>query len=273
MAPSRGDQGVIRAVALDLDGTLVGPDDSISERNRRAVHAAAEAGWHVILATARWYQLAGRTADYLGLTGPAIACSGAEVRRLSDGTDLMDVRLPLEFAEALYELCDSNRCLAWFAMDQDVLMRMEGLPPAGIPLPPELRPVERLTGAATGTPRVALIQGTKVNELIVSSLRDRWEDEVRFLTSLSPHGKSILTLTGAGADKGVALSVACAEVGITTAEVVAIGDGENDVEMFRVAGMSFAMGQASDEVKAAATRVTASNAEDGVAVAIEEVLA
>jgi hydroxymethylpyrimidine pyrophosphatase-like HAD family hydrolase len=264
---------VIRAVALDLDGTLVSPDDSISERNRRAVQAAADAGWHVILATARWYQLAGRTADYLGLTGPAIACSGAEVRRLSDGTDLMDVRLPLAFAEALYEICDAHRCLAWFAMDQDVLLRMEGLPPAGVNLPPELRPVERLAGASAAIPRVALIQGTKVNELIVSSLHDRWKDEVRFLTSLSPVGKSVLTLTGAGADKGVALAVACAELGITTADVAAIGDAENDVEMFRVAGMSFAMGQATDEVKAAATRVTASNADDGVAVAIEQLLA
>ena len=79
-----------------------------------------------------------------------------------------------------------------------------------------------------------------------------------------------LTLTATGADKGVALRVACDELGIDPHEVVAFGDAENDIEMFAIAGRSYAMGQASDKVKSAATEVTASNLEDGVALAIEE---
>ena len=69
------------------------------------------------------------------------------------------------------------------------------------------------------------------------------------------------------------MAVACKELDIHPLQVVAIGDAQNDVEMFRVAGTSFAMGQASDMVKAAATRVTAPNDEDGVAQAIRTVLA
>ena len=82
-----------RGLALDLDGTLLGPDDTISERDQRAVAAAVDAGWSVVLATARWYQLAERTARSLGLVDPVIACSGAEVRRLRDGVDLLDCLL------------------------------------------------------------------------------------------------------------------------------------------------------------------------------------
>ena len=68
----------LRALAVDLDGTLLGPDGRVSERNRRALRAAREAGWHVVLATARWFQLAERTARRLELTtGPVVACSGA----------------------------------------------------------------------------------------------------------------------------------------------------------------------------------------------------
>ena len=95
------------ALALDLDGTLLGPDDAVSPRNRAAVGAAAAAGWHVILATATWDQLAERTAHELGLANPIIACSGAEVRRLRDGADLLDVRLPARFIEDLYTMCDA----------------------------------------------------------------------------------------------------------------------------------------------------------------------
>jgi hypothetical protein len=262
---------VLSALALDLDGTLLRPDESISERNQRAVRAAAKAGWHVILATARWFQLAERTATALGLRGPTIACSGAEVRRLGDGTDLMDVRLPVAFADALYELCDKNRCLAWVALDREVLMRMNGTPPPG--LPEEIRPVGRLAGASLLVPRMVLIQGSHITEVINETLRPHWQQDVRFLTSVSAHGKPVLTLTGAGADKGTALAVACADIGIAPTDVVAIGDGENDIEMFRVAGASFAMGQASDVVKAAADEVTATNTQDGVAIAVERLLA
>ena len=91
----------VRGLALDLDGTLLRPDDSISDRDRAAIEAAREAGWPVVLATARWYQLAERTAHALGLEDPVIACSGAEVRRLRDGVDLLDVRLPPAFTTEL----------------------------------------------------------------------------------------------------------------------------------------------------------------------------
>jgi len=95
-------------------------------------------------------------------------------------------------------------------------------------------------------------------------------------TPPSNHGGDVSnvarTTPATGADKGAALAVACKDLDIHPAQVVAIGDAENDVEMFRVAGTSFAMGQASDEVKRAATYVTAPNDEDGVAQAIERVL-
>jgi hydroxymethylpyrimidine pyrophosphatase-like HAD family hydrolase len=120
---------------------------------------------------------------------------------------------------------------------------------------------------------MVMVYGPATNERIIDELRDGWEREVRFLTSVAGQGASILTLTGHGADKGVALQIACADLGIDPADVVAFGDSETDVEMFRVAGESVAMGQADDAVKAAATRVTDSNADDGVAVAIEGLLA
>src|SRR3712207_2059395 len=130
----------LQALAIDLDGTLLSPDETVSERNRAAVGAALDAGWKLIVATARWYQLAEEVASIFGVQGPVIACSGAEVRRLADGADLFDVRLPREFADDLYAICDNMRCLAWIALDSEVLIKMDGTAPEGS-LPHSLRQV------------------------------------------------------------------------------------------------------------------------------------
>jgi Cof subfamily protein (haloacid dehalogenase superfamily) len=260
-----------RALALDLDGTLLGADDAVSDRNRAAVAAAAAAGWHVVLATARWYQLAERTAHDLGLVDPVIACSGAEVRRLSDGADLFDVRLPAGFTADLYRLCDERDGMAFVYEDHDVVVRTALS--AGLQAMPEIRRVDALEAFAEPTPRCVLIFGDELNAAIVETLAPVWGTDVRFLTSMTGRGASILTLTSTQADKGVALEVACADLGIPPSAVVAMGDSETDVEMFRVAGASVAMGQAAAAVRSAATWVGAPHHDDGVGRSIEDLLA
>lgn len=260
----------VRALAIDLDGTLLGPGGDVSDRNQAAVRAAVDAGLHVVLATARWFQLAERTASLLGLTDPVIACSGAEVRRLTDRLDLMDVRVPSAFTEELYSLCDDAGAIVWVAEEERVLFRTPGDVPPG--MGDELTPVGALVGAAAPSPRMVMIYGPELNARLLAEVAPRWSEEVRFLESVIRAGASVLTLTGHGADKGDALRIACADLGVDVAEVMAFGDSEADVELFRVAGRSVAMGQAADTVKAAATRVTAPNHEDGVALVIEDLL-
>jgi hydroxymethylpyrimidine pyrophosphatase-like HAD family hydrolase len=265
----------IRALAFDLDGTLLGPDEHVSARTIAAVRAARARGLRVVVATARWYQLAEQAARELDpeghdIDGPVIACSGAQVRRLRDGADLLDLRLPLGFVDALFGICDRDRCVAWAALDDDVVVKMDGAPDA---LPPGLRQAESLAGGADGcAPRMVLIQGRDVCGRVEAELRAQWGDDVRFVESISSAGKRLLTLTATGADKGAALAIACADLGVLPDEVVAFGDAENDIEMFRVARLSVAMGQASSSVKAAATAVTDDNTADGVAVALERFL-
>ena len=128
-------------LALDLDGTLLGADEHVSARNRAAIARARGAGIRVVVATARWYQLAEQAARELDpdghdIDGPVIACSGAQVRRLRDGKDLLDLRLPAAFVSALFEICDTHRCVAWAALDDDVVVKMDGQPPS---LPAGLR--------------------------------------------------------------------------------------------------------------------------------------
>jgi Cof subfamily protein (haloacid dehalogenase superfamily) len=259
-----------RALALDLDGTLLLPDGTVSAENRRQVAAAVGAGWHVVLATARWHQQAERIAHDLGLRDPIIACSGAEVRRLSDGKDLFDHRLPAAFAVELFQLCDSINGTMYAYQDHDVLIRS---PDATARTDrSEVRVVRDLADAEPN-PRCVLAWGD-LAVAVAENLAPVWKDEVRFLNSMSGRGgPPILTLTGHGADKGVALRIACADLNIDPSAVVAFGDSDADIEMFRVAGASVAMGQASAKVQDAATWTTASNTQDGVAQAIERIMA
>lgn len=260
-----------KALALDLDGTLLTSREEVSQRNRDALAAAHDAGLHIILASARWYQLAERVALEVGAKAPVVACSGAQVRRLEDGHDLLDVRLPDGFAVALYAICDANRTIATFALDSDVVVKLDNAPDPSL-APGEMRFTTKLSGTTPTNPRIALIQGSDICQLITDELAPAWSDRVHFITSISSYGKPILTLTAMGAHKGVALGVACEDLGIAPGEVVAFGDSGNDIEMFRVAGASVAMGQANDDLKAAATFVSAPNDQDGVAVAIERLL-
>jgi Cof subfamily protein (haloacid dehalogenase superfamily) len=261
-----------RALALDLDGTLLTSEDRVSPANRDAVHAARAAGYAIIIATGRWFEIAESVANDLGIDGLVISCSGAQVRRLSDRRDILDVRLPADFARLVYERCDANRCIAWIGADEGAMLKMEGEAAAGS-LPPGMFQVPALSSHGPQEPRVALVQGSATCQLIVDELSDDWGSKVRFDWSLSGQAKRLLTLTGTAAHKGVALAAACNELGIEPREVVAFGDSDNDLELFRASGASVAMGQASDEVKAAATAVTVTGAEDGVAVAVRELLA
>ena len=79
-------------------------------------------------------------------------------------------------------------------------------------------------------------------------------------------------MTPPGHDKGTFVQAIAKRLGISTDAVATIGDMHNDVSMFRVSGMSIAMGNATDEIRQQATHVAASNADEGFAGAIEMIL-
>ena len=120
-----------KALAFDLDGTLL-IGEALPEPNRLAVRAAFEAGYRIIIATARWRQMAQRIEAQIGISGPAITCSGAQVYCPDIGGDVFDERLPADFTNDLYAICDAERCIATVTVDDRVLLKLDGKPEPGL---------------------------------------------------------------------------------------------------------------------------------------------
>ena len=253
-----------------MDGTLLVGED-VPEANAKAIRAASAAGLRVVIATARWAHIAVRLGEGLGIRDPVIACSGAQVFDPIGPGDLFDRRLPVDFVEALYGICNAERCIATVTLDNHVEIKMDGRPEEGL-LAPEMRWTKRLHLDHNNPPRIAAIQGSRCGQRIRQELEGFFQDQVNILDSIGPSGKIILAVTARQATKGAALEAACAHMGIRPREVVAFGDAENDVDMFRLAGASVAMGQADAATKAAATFVSKTNTEGGVAHAIWRLL-
>ena len=265
-----GNMTKFKALAIDLDGTLLVGED-LSSENRDAVRRADQAGLKIIIATARWRHMAQRISEEIGLSSPIIACSGAEVFLPDEKRDIFDHRLPADFTKELYGLCNNNRCIATITLEDEVVLKLDGEPDPSL-LSEEMAWTAQLDAARHAEPRIAAIQGTALVNTIKSDLLPRWSDHINLYDSIGPSGKLVITITAKAANKGEALLAACEHLNIEPEQVVSFGDAENDIEMFKITGASVAMGQAESFIKSAATTVTADNTEHGVALAIHKLL-
>ena len=259
-----------QALAIDLDGTLL-IGEELPEANRTAVAAASAAGLHIIIATARWRQMAERVAKSIGINAPIIACSGAQVYMPDSGKDIFDHRVPEELAAQLYEICNSHRCIVSVTGDEHTLLKLDGERSRFL-MHKEVQEVKQLSVDQIRRPSIATVQGSSVVELIRDTLKDSHQNQINIYDSIGPAGHIVLTITNKQANKGAALKVVCRQQSIDPFSVIAFGDAENDIAMFNVAGASVAMGNASDEIKAVATTTTAANTENGVALTINRLL-
>lgn len=249
-----------RLVALDIDGTLLSPDEVVAPRVRSAVRAAVDAGAHVVLATGRSAYGVEPVLDLLGLdSGCCVASNGAVIFRYRP----VEVTRTVTFdATAAVE--------AVLARVPNALVAVEVVGD-GYRVNRHF-PDGEITGRMWVEPVSSLVR-EPVTRVIIRDPASTAEDFVRLAASLGLHGTGYfvgytawLDLAPDGVSKASALQTIADELDVRPADVLAIGDGRNDLEMLAWAGRGVAMGQAYDEVVSAADDVTAALADDGVAV-------
>ena len=259
----------IKLIALDLDGTLLNSSLRLSERNGEAVRHALDRGVQVVLATSRWFGLAKRTADRLGIGTPLICSNGALVRRPADGRDLLHLRLDQDAAREVTVLGDQRGWDMFTTIEDATFMRMR---PGVIPerLPAGLRVSESQAGeVARGQPTAVLVFGSDAVDEISQSILPAYDRRAGFSVNRPINLPHYVVLTHTEADKGSALEMVCRELNVPLSDVMAMGDSESDLAMLRRAGLGIAMNNSPDEVKRAAIHIAPDNDADGVAWAIE----
>jgi hypothetical protein len=261
----------IRLAAIDLDGTLINSAGQLSEANAAALRGLHDAGVVVAAATARWPEAAMRPFQDAGVAAAAIACAGADVV-LADGTPVARWPLPPGAAEFVADLCERAGWVANVSLPGVTYRLMSELPPWADRAPPWLHPVTTLAGRDLTGALSVLIEPPPGDPQLAAL--DEWKDRIATHWALSSDGlRPMLSITATGVEKGRGLVALCEALRIAPAEAVAFGDSEVDVPMFRVAGVSVAMGNANPPIQDAATFVTVTADEDGFAAAVDRILA
>jgi Cof subfamily protein (haloacid dehalogenase superfamily) len=275
-------------VAVDIDGTLTDPNFQVSARNLAALRAAHHSGVKIILATGRRHDYAMPIAQEIGVPLLLISSNGALVRS-SEGETLYTDRLPAETARKLVRHMDDYRGHAVLTFDRPA--NVHGNNSLVLETADELnktvsrwlevnRPyikfVSPLEDALQEEDPLQAMYCGRVARMEEAQLRLRqagFLDEITILkTQYDYRDLCILDILTHNCSKGHALRRWAELEGISREQIMAIGDNYNDLEMLEFAGLAFVMGNASEELKQNGWRVTGSNAENGVAQALEKIL-
>ncbi len=264
---------MIKLIALDIDGTLVRPDLTISPRVRAAVQAAQERGIVVTLATGRGAVPTDQFAAELGLTAPLVCMQGAQIYDYRERTVLHETFLPEGVKEWVVALAVERDWDLYFESREYVYHTndFESVDPVKeIYRLSNRRSIESFMHDMPDHPHKFLValRDPAEAEGVMRDLRESIAG-AGFAVDVVASAAYLVEGLAQGINKSVGLAWLVDQLGIDAADVLTIGDNDNDVEMLGWAGMGVAMGNASARARAVAQWIAPTVHEDGAAVAIE----
>ena len=261
---------IVRLIATDLDGTLLRPDGSVSQRTLIALQRVREAGMLVVLVSARPPRVMRQIAQPSGIGGLAICCNGALLYDLEQDCILESTSLLPAQTEWLITTLRAALPELYFAVEDGLAVTCEPGYAAGY-MDDDHRALRiASTVACYSSPVVKLM--VRHAEQTPGELHERVLSLVGDAYSVTYSGASFLEIAAASINKAAALAQFCAQRGISAQEVIAFGDMPNDLPMLQWAGRSVAVANAHPLVLAAVHEVTCSNAEDGVALVLQDLI-
>jgi len=261
----------IKLVAIDLDGSLLTSQDTITERTVQAVRDLISRGIILVVATGRMFCSAKKFALLFGPHTPVIAYNGAWIS-YAQGELLSHKPIPLDLARETLNFFKERDWYVQSYIDDVLYVRELNDKAITYARHSDVTPV--VAGDKLYNPKkeptklLAVADDVSETERMRDEIKSHFNDRL-FVAISSP---LYIDMGNPETNKGKALTFLAGHFEITRDEICVIGDSENDINMFEAAGISIAMGNAREEVKAKAIFVTASNDEDGVAVAIKDII-
>lgn len=266
----------VKIIATDLDGTLMSPDHiTVTEKTKNALFKAHEKGIKIAVATGRTLGFITPVTDRIPFVDYAVFSNGASVYDMRRKEIIIKNHIPAETTELLLKKLEKTDIFYNVYTDGKVYTQKDkqqyytncDLPEEFLKLFAASTTVcenlcEKLAGKSA-----EIIAVYSADKALLKSIADYFNSLGLLVTASL---KDEIEVTAPSANKGTALSEICKTLGIDRQEAMAFGDAMNDMQMIEFAGYSFAMGNACDALKAKASYTTLSNAEDGLALAVEK---
>ncbi|MCF6466123.1 Cof-type HAD-IIB family hydrolase [Clostridium sp. Cult2] len=267
-----------KVIAIDMDGTLLNSQNKVSDINRQVLFKALDKGISIILSTGRILRSALYYSKSIGLNSPVITCNGALISS-GDGKDIIyENPMKIESIKKLVKLAEENNIYYHF-YDADTFFTKKtndgifkyyesyenSLKKQQINLQLIQNPMELLSQQKPIIYKFIIIEDD-IDKLL--GFEEKLRDIKGINISSSWHNN--IEVMNEGVSKGVGLEYLMETLNINKSEVVAIGDNENDIPMFKKAGLAIGMENGAQEIKKHVHVITDTNDEDGVAKAIEK---
>ena len=247
---------LFRLAAVDLDGTLLGPDKQIGPENAAAVQRLRDNGVIVIIASGRRHQNSVRFQRELGLTGPIIACQGGLIRDGESGNVVEAHFLPQSVTRQIISDAERNEIQTiYYHLDHLYVAerhnRWVDLYETRVGERAEILPdLQQLDG------RRALKLVWYGDPVVLAKVRPEMSANYSEKADVLSTERENLEFMPRGISKATALAKVANECGVRQEEVLAFGDGENDVAMLTWAGLGVAMGHGNQAAIKVAKRVS-----------------
>ena len=264
-----------KLLVIDLDCTLVNRQGEISDADKQALADAADSGVKVALASGRIVLACHRIIDLLSLDGHHIFFDGAVVSDPHYQKEIYSRPLEPEVVKKAVDVSRKNDTyLELYSPDKffaerenwsDVIhRRFFKVGPTFVDFD-DIWQKEKIVKAE-------LVVRDEEEAAKAAAFRSEFDGNLRFSVARAPAypGIDFVNIVHPQVSKGEALKALAAHSGISLDEVIAIGDGLNDISMLEVAGTAVAMGNAFPEVKAVVDHITLDVDESGVAAAVEK---
>lgn len=267
---------MIRLIATDLDDTLLNASASLSPRTLAALGSAMDAGCGVAITSGRMVEATLPIAKQIGVNAPMVLFNGAMIYDHNRDETLYAPRIAYETAlaivrraEALGYYIQLYPGMGYYCSEVLDRTRAYANQIHVEPIPVHMPMAQWLEQNPADMQKMLIIDTPEGADRIQDILRQEFPHGACFLKS-KPH---YLEIAPEGIDKGHTLAVLAGRLGLEPDEVMAFGDGQNDVTMLQYAGHGYAMANACPQALACTDRVAPPNTEDGVAQVIERYLA
>ena len=270
----------IKMIGLDLDGTLLTDKKELTDRTKAALCRAIELGITVLVASGRpWMGVPQELRNFPGMRY-ALTSNGARIIDTKDDRVIEEHLLSPELALKALAVCGKYDTL------QEVYFDGQGYAPEDqmayvekYHRNPSMCEYMRKTRLPVKDIRKLVEQENRGLDKVQALFADMDERETAWKELEQEKGLELvgslqynIEINAAGVNKGTGLVNLGRMLGIRRKEIMAFGDGDNDIAMLREAGFGVAMANADEQVKAAADYITLSNEEEGVAEAIERLV-